>query len=179
MLRRLGAADRRSGWGAVRPHAEASRSIPPASLCTCSVASTHPMIPRARPARRLEGRRERARQRATTGDCSCNSARQRALLIWWGRLKTKGRREARRGGQQAAHRRLCDVPPVDTTEMNQPCFRCRAASSLKPCQAGPGQFANPRLGQALLQHSAQGSRCLLYTSPSPRDGLLSRMPSSA
>ena len=24
-----------------------------------------------------------------------------------------------------------------------------------------------------------GSRCLLYTSPSPRDGLLSRMPSSA
>ena len=26
---------------------------------------------------------------------------------------------------------------------------------------------------------AQGSPCLLYTSPSPRDGLLSRMPSSA
>ena len=26
---------------------------------------------------------------------------------------------------------------------------------------------------------AQRSRCLLYTSPSPRDGLLSRMPSSA
>ena len=25
----------------------------------------------------------------------------------------------------------------------------------------------------------QGSLCLLYTSPSPRDGLLSRMPSSA
>ena len=25
----------------------------------------------------------------------------------------------------------------------------------------------------------QGDRCLLYTSPSPRDGLLSRMPSSA
>ena len=28
------------------------------------------------------------------------------------------------------------------------------------------------------QHSS-GSTCLLYTSPSPRDGLLSRMPSSA
>ena len=27
--------------------------------------------------------------------------------------------------------------------------------------------------------SAKLSRCLLYTSPSPRDGLLSRMPSSA
>ena len=26
---------------------------------------------------------------------------------------------------------------------------------------------------------ADGGRCLLYTSPSPRDGLLSRMPSSA
>ena len=33
-----------------------------------------------------------------------------------------------------------------------------------------------------LQHGAYGTRmtdCLLYTSPSPRDGLLSRMPSSA
>ena len=28
-------------------------------------------------------------------------------------------------------------------------------------------------------HAAEGYACLLYTSPSPRDGLLSRMPSSA
>ena len=28
-------------------------------------------------------------------------------------------------------------------------------------------------------HHANGTTCLLYTSPSPRDGLLSRMPSSA
>src|SRR5665647_15684 len=28
-------------------------------------------------------------------------------------------------------------------------------------------------------HGYQGGDCLLYTSPSPRDGLLSRMPSSA
>ena len=28
-------------------------------------------------------------------------------------------------------------------------------------------------------NAADGGRCLLYTSPSPRDGLLSRMPSSA
>src|SRR5680860_1808518 len=28
-------------------------------------------------------------------------------------------------------------------------------------------------------HAGMGSDCLLYTSPSPRDGLLSRMPSSA
>ena len=30
-----------------------------------------------------------------------------------------------------------------------------------------------------LRHGAQDKACLLYTSPSPRDGLLSRMPSSA
>ena len=33
--------------------------------------------------------------------------------------------------------------------------------------------------EILLKMCALGSRCLLYTSPSPRDGLLSRMPSSA
>ena len=32
---------------------------------------------------------------------------------------------------------------------------------------------------AVLADMTEGSRCLLYTSPSPRDGLLSRMPSSA
>ena len=31
----------------------------------------------------------------------------------------------------------------------------------------------------LLEYCVQGGLCLLYTSPSPRDGLLSRMPSSA
>ena len=30
-----------------------------------------------------------------------------------------------------------------------------------------------------VDHSNQAAPCLLYTSPSPRDGLLSRMPSSA
>ena len=37
-------------------------------------------------------------------------------------------------------------------------------------------FGLPGLLQTL---GAQGRTCLLYTSPSPRDGLLSRMPSSA
>ena len=36
-----------------------------------------------------------------------------------------------------------------------------------------GGTMNNRVTYALYQH------CLLYTSPSPRDGLLSRMPSSA
>ena len=30
-----------------------------------------------------------------------------------------------------------------------------------------------------VSHKRSSKRCLLYTSPSPRDGLLSRMPSSA
>ena len=37
-----------------------------------------------------------------------------------------------------------------------------------------------RLGSAFAESNPQAKkRCLLYTSPSPRDGLLSRMPSSA
>ena len=32
---------------------------------------------------------------------------------------------------------------------------------------------------AVLGPNGSGKSCLLYTSPSPRDGLLSRMPSSA
>ena len=35
-----------------------------------------------------------------------------------------------------------------------------------------------QFGQPLVRQRDSG-RCLLYTSPSPRDGLLSRMPSSA
>ena len=33
--------------------------------------------------------------------------------------------------------------------------------------------------EALMKQLKQAAVCLLYTSPSPRDGLLSRMPSSA
>ena len=36
-----------------------------------------------------------------------------------------------------------------------------------------------RKAQSLRQRGEKSSSCLLYTSPSPRDGLLSRMPSSA
>ena len=41
----------------------------------------------------------------------------------------------------------------------------------------PAPSREERLRSAL--ESQQPRRCLLYTSPSPRDGLLSRMPSSA
>ena len=50
-----------------------------------------------------------------------------------------------------------------------------------------GNFDNPEVNQLLKKHfielrsvSPEGStHCLLYTSPSPRDGTSSRMPSSA
>ena len=50
--------------------------------------------------------------------------------------------------------------------------------------AAPGaarmQLARPILEQILaMSFDEQTKVCLLYTSPSPRDGLLSRMPSSA
>ena len=45
------------------------------------------------------------------------------------------------------------------------------------------QENNQKMGQMLAVHDEkldkQDRICLLYTSPSPRDGLLSRMPSSA
>ena len=48
----------------------------------------------------------------------------------------------------------------------------RFADSMSFSQAGPGMQTN-----LLVDNYSWG--CLLYTSPSPRDGLLSRMPSSA
>ena len=43
---------------------------------------------------------------------------------------------------------------------------------------GFGKLASTRIGNDHLAE-LQRNLCLLYTSPSPRDGLLSRMPSSA
>ena len=55
------------------------------------------------------------------------------------------------------------------------------------CWSKPGYQAAPAAGSASRTYTPtetvspyqQGPICLLYTSPSPRDGLLSRMPSSA
>ena len=41
------------------------------------------------------------------------------------------------------------------------------------------KYGNVEGGEGLLNDVLENRRCLLYTSPSPRDGLLSRMPSSA
>ena len=48
---------------------------------------------------------------------------------------------------------------------------------IKACLADAG--FDPGLADSGLLSGAQAYDCLLYTSPSPRDGLLSRMPSSA
>ena len=45
--------------------------------------------------------------------------------------------------------------------------------SILSVDAQVDKLAGPRVGITMVQ------ACLLYTSPSPRDGLLSRMPSSA
>ena len=43
----------------------------------------------------------------------------------------------------------------------------------------PNRFIQVGIAEANMMGIAAGMTCLLYTSPSPRDGLLSRMPSSA
>src|SRR5664279_6253654 len=43
----------------------------------------------------------------------------------------------------------------------------------------PSRTARQIVAEPFEHLRAQDTRCLLYTSPSPRDGLLSRMPSSA
>ena len=46
-------------------------------------------------------------------------------------------------------------------------------------QNGPEEAAYPHRYYIDPENGAYYNTCLLYTSPSPRDGLLSRMPSSA
>ena len=45
--------------------------------------------------------------------------------------------------------------------------------------AGDGTTTATVLAQSIVNEGLKSVACLLYTSPSPRDGLLSRMPSSA
>ena len=54
-----------------------------------------------------------------------------------------------------------------------------AAARLRPIQSDPQASDTGGALDGVAQVNRQFGDCLLYTSPSPRDGLLSRMPSSA
>ena len=45
--------------------------------------------------------------------------------------------------------------------------------------SGPIGLLGPKIYDGLVDYDNDGKICLLYTSPSPRDATLSRMPSSA
>ena len=85
------------------------------------------------------------------------------------------------------HLLLVEHPPVYTLGKNAPkedlLNLVNDASVIQTDRGGKVTFHGP--GQLVgypildLNHYKRSITCLLYTSPSPRDGLLSRMPSSA
>ena len=86
-----------------------------------------------------------------------------------------------------------DTSPVQSAPINQGSYSMPSSPSGIPSASSGGLSADEQLDGPVLallttaqQQQASGdlngassSLCLLYTSPSPRDGLLSRMPSSA
>ena len=66
----------------------------------------------------------------------------------------------------------CQIPSYDFE--NIPCFKCNPGLILDQEQLKCKIIPNTQIITDCLYYS-----CLLYTSPSPRDGLLPRMPSSA
>ena len=69
-----------------------------------------------------------------------------------------------------------ELPPPSVGDLESP---TTPAIASKPAvqRRGPGTRLAPAAARAV--DTADTTACLLYTSPSPRDGLLSRMPSSA
>ena len=65
----------------------------------------------------------------------------------------------------------CKGKVVPITEVSDPTFSEKVL--------GDGFAVIPSEGKIYAPADGEISICLLYTSPSPRDGLLSRMPSSA
>ena len=72
------------------------------------------------------------------------------------------------------------ITSVKSTQKITKAMKMVAAAKLRKAQenAEKGRPYSEKMNNIILNLSA-GASCLLYTSPSPRDGLLSRMPSSA
>ena len=86
-------------------------------------------------------------------------------------------------GDGASFKPRCPLPP-DLIEINGTVSVCTPsdAEGVLRRWAEIARSARRRLSASLPQLASMSVRvsiCLLYTSPSPRDGLLSRMPSSA
>ena len=82
-------------------------------------------------------------------------------------------------GQCRVPRRVHDatVGDAEIVEMDFPCSQLVEAGTAESQMIEPRPALVERLRAAQFRELSQ--TCLLYTSPSPRDGLLSRMPSSA
>ena len=71
---------------------------------------------------------------------------------------------------------------LQATGENAGTWGTKTNTNLQVIEQISGGFTQQALtsgGTVALTSSDGGTGCLLYTSPSPRDGLLSRMPSSA
>src|SRR5665647_397920 len=149
----------------------------------------HDVMARSAPSRTHRGcpgpgrhaRRERARQRTARPGCrwarrvlEYEHRRDLAPGQPFGARRNPGGRRGRTDGRRNRVRRVwAPRPREEGAEGTQPQPAVRASARVsgsydRGYQPGPG----PAGGVAALAH---GGRCLLYTSPSPRDGLLSRM----
>ena len=81
------------------------------------------------------------------------------------------------------HRQCKECGGASICEHGRIRSRCKECGGSAICEHGRRRHTCKECGGAsICEHGRRRSRCkdcLLYTSPSPRDGLLSRMPSSA
>ena len=86
-------------------------------------------------------------------------------------------RKKTREAIDSLHERLKECQIAMLIDQETGLVLCKSAAS-PSSQTLVEQVANDALAE-LRSQSAQSFHCLLYTSPSPRDATLSRMPSSA